>query len=302
MKTGEGISRRHALKVLGVGLLLPQSLACAPTEKVASTTRVFAHIWPYASQFPPDWDATPVLDQVFSDFRYAGIDGVEVMDSVLRNPSGVEGLQRCRDAYGLPVVGASYYADMWDKTRHSDILEDARTVIGRLAKLGGTLLGITVGDASRQKTEQELDDQAELLVRIMELCKQEDVLATLHNHTFEMAYGKVDFLGTLQRVPELKLGPDINWLLRSGIDPVAFLREYGEKIVFLHLRDQAESGEWTNPLGSGSTDFQAIAAELRNQGFSGDMAIELAYEGNLPGDIRGDLKASRTYVKRVFGW
>ena len=40
-----------------------------------------------------------------------------------------------------------------------------------------------------------------------------------------------DVPGTLARIPDIKLGPDLNWLIRSGIDPVTFIKTYGHSIV-----------------------------------------------------------------------
>ena len=48
------------------------------------------------------------------------------------------------------------------------------------------MLGITVGDAKRIKTEEELDAQAELLKKIMVVCDKNKVEPNLYNHTFEV--------------------------------------------------------------------------------------------------------------------
>ncbi len=296
-------SRRTVLKSMGLGLLLPPVLPwISYSDKSADANRVYAHIWPFASQFPPDWDCTAILDSLFKDCSTAGVDGIEVMDAVLRNPGGVPELKRCVSEYGIPVIGSSYYADMWDKTQHSYILNDCKQVLTGLASLGGTRVGLTVGDARRKKTEEELDDQAGILKEIIRLCEEKGIQPNLHNHTFEMDYGQHDFLGTLRRIPGILLGPDINWLIRAGIDPVEFIAEHRERIVFMHLRDQNSQGQWSNPLGSGNTDFATLAKMLKTINYRGDVAIELAYEGNSPGNIREDLWGSRNYVREVFGW
>ena len=53
-------------------------------------TPVYAHLWVYASRYPPEWDCTPVLDDVFSDLKYAGLAGVEIMEVLLRHDNAVE--------------------------------------------------------------------------------------------------------------------------------------------------------------------------------------------------------------------
>ena len=263
---------------------------------------VDAHLWVYASKFPPDWDATPVLDEVFSDLKYAGYDGVEVMESILRHDSAVIRLNELKQQYQLPVRGTSYYGNMWDRKEHNKITEDIEQVVEKLHQVGGTMIGLTVGDAGRLKTESELDDQAELLKKLMVICKKYEVQPNLHNHTFEVANGMHDLKGTLSRIPDVKLGPDLNWLIRGGIDPVWFIKKYGKQMVYMHIRDQDAKGKWTESVGEGVTDFKSIAKALKEINYEGRAAVELAFDKDPVRAVREDWKLSRVFVHKVFGW
>ncbi len=260
------------------------------------------HVWVYASRFPPDWDCTPVLDQVLADFKYAGLEGVELMESNLRHDDIVSGLGALIEEYNMPVTGTSYYGDMWDRSKQSEILEDAELVVSRLHALGGSTFGITVGDAGHIKTGSELDAQAEVLDKILKICKQYNIQPNLHNHTFEVENDLHDLKGILERIPDMPLGPDVNWLIRGGVDPVRFIETYGKQLVYLHLRDQDAEGKWTRSLGEGVTDFPAIAHALRKADFRGRAAVELAFETPPENGVREDWKKSRDYVKEVFEW
>src|SRR4051812_37057443 len=159
-------SRRNFIKATGniAGAFALSNLAnenlFAANNAVAKVP-VYAHLWVYASRYPPDWDCTPILDDVFSDLKYAGLEGVELMEILLRHDDAVTRLNDLVHKHGLPVTGTSYYADMWNKDEHQKILEDVELVLERLHAVGGTMFGITVGDARRIKTEDELDAQAE---------------------------------------------------------------------------------------------------------------------------------------------
>ena len=268
----------------------------------ASRVRVNGHLWIYASKFPPDWDSTPVLDQVFSDFKYAGIEGVELMEVNLRRPDAVSNIRQLIEKHDLPVTGTSYYADMWDRPQRTKIVEDVGLVVDRLHQLRGRNFGITVGDAGRKKTAEELDAQGEVLHDILKICKDKGVVANMHNHTFEVIDGMYDLKGTLSRVPTLKLGPDLNWLIRGGVDPVHFIRTYGEKLVYLHIRDQRQNGIWTEYVGEGVTDFPAIAQALKEVAFDGEVAIELDADVPPVNPVKENWKLSREHVRKVFGW
>ena len=68
---------------------------------------------------------------------YAGLDAIELMDNVLAHPDSVERVGGLSHKYALPVLGTSFGADMWDRSKHGAILEYAQTVITRLQQLGG---------------------------------------------------------------------------------------------------------------------------------------------------------------------
>ncbi|MBC7722893.1 MAG: sugar phosphate isomerase/epimerase, partial [Pedobacter sp.] len=143
-----------------------------------------------------------------------------------------------------------------------------------------------------------------LLKKILVICSDNGIEANLHNHTYEVENAMHDLKGTLARIPDIKLGPDLNWLIRAGINPVHFINTYGKQIVYLHIRDQYANGKWTEYLGQGVTDFPAIAKALKAQDFKGNCAVELAFEKDFKptNPLKEDWKLSRQYVKKTFGW
>ena len=296
------LSRREFLKssaaFAGLGLMSNGNVA----GKNSGRVQVCGHLWVYASRYPPDWDCTPILEQVFSDFKYAGIEGVEMMETNLRHDDVVQRVKEMIDKYKVPVTGTSYSGNMWNKAEHSRILDDITIVLERLHEIGGNTLGITVGNAKRIKTTEELDAQAELLKQIMKVCEKYNVQPNIHNHTFEVENDMHDLKGIMERVPEIKLGPDLNWLVRGGVDPVWFIKTYGQRMVYMHIRDQNADGKWTEAVGEGVMDFPAIAKALHDINYSGRAAIELAFDGPPVKEVKESWKTSREYVKKVFGW
>ncbi len=264
---------------------------------------VGGHPWVYAAT-QPKYDIYPVLDQIFADMSYAGLDGIELMHTALQYPDAVERIHALSNKYALRVIGTSFGGDMWDRAKHEAIYGDARTVVTRLAKLGGRTLGASVGKAPQPKTPAQFDAQAELLRKIMALARDNGVVLNLHNHTYEVENGMHDLKGTLARIPEVKLGPDLNWLLRGGVDPVTFIQTFSDKIVFLHIRDQKADGTWSEAVGEGAMDYVAIGKALHAIHFSGDAVIELAHEQNFKPTrpLRDSLKMSRAYIKRTLGY
>jgi len=296
------LSRREFLKSSAALAVLGPMPNGNVAGKNSGGVQVCGHLWVYASRYPPDWDCTPILEQVFSDFKYADIEGVEMMDTNLRHPDVVDRVKEMIDKYKVPVSGTSYGGNMWNKTEHSRILDDITIVLERLHEIGGKTMGITVGNAKRKKTTEELDAQAELLKQIMKVCMKYDVQPNIHNHTFEVENEMYDLKGIMERVPDIKLGPDLNWLVRGGVDPVWFIKTYGQRMVYMHIRDQNAAGKWTEGVGEGVMDFRAIAKALHDINYRGRAAIELAFDGPPVREVKESWKTSRQYVKKVFGW
>lgn len=245
-------SRREMLGLAGLSSI---AVAAGPRPK---TVAVGAHPWVYAAT-RPDRDIYEVLDTVFADLSYAGVDGIELMHTALRPDAAVERISRLSKRCKLPVLGMSYSADMWRRQDHDAILMDARLLIARLAKLGGRTVGTSVGNAGKPKTPEQFDAQAAVVREMMAACAEQDVVLNLHNHVYEVADHERDLNGTLERVPNARLGPDIGWLAAAGVDPVDFIKRHGSRMVFAHLRDRKRDGTWSEAMGEGDMDYGAVA-------------------------------------------
>lgn len=290
------------LGVAGVTALGLPSIASSSSGK--KKLPVGAHVWVYAKH-QPGFDVSPILPQIFSDMKYAGLDGVETMEHPLRKNETTKIIAELIEQHQLPLIGTSYGADIWNRTKHSEILEDVENIMGNMKKLNARTFGTSVGRPSgRMKTEDELDAQAELLTKMIAIGKKNGIVLNLHNHTYEVENNLFDLSGTLKRIPDVKLGPDLNWLLRANVDPVEFLKKYSDNIVFMHLRDQLSNGKWPESLGEGNTDFKKIGDTLDEIKFHGDLIIELAHENGFQPTrpIRESLKMSREHIRGTMGF
>jgi sugar phosphate isomerase/epimerase len=292
-----------SLSLIALSMARPGTSNSFMKENVRKKITVGAHVWVYAAGLP-GYDVSPVLGQIFSDVSYAGFDGVETMEQPLRSVAYTKQIKELIDQYKIKLIGTSYGANIWDKRKHSEIYEDVDLIFTNMASVGGRTFGVSVGEpAGRKKSEEEFDNQAALLKRIISLGETKGIVLNLHNHTYEVANNMYDLRGTLKRIPDIKLGPDLNWLLRAGIDPVSFLREFGKQIVFMHLRDQLKDGKWPESLGEGNVDFKEISDVLKEINFEGDAVVELAHENGFirTRPLRESLKMSREYMKKTMG-
>ena len=246
---------------------------------VKNVTAICAHPWAYAAH-QPGYDITPILSDVFRDFKRAGLDGIELMHNVLLAENTVAYIEDLSRVNGLPVIGTSFGGQMIDAAQHDAIMQQAETVLAALQRLGGKTLGVSTGASPEgKKTDEQLDTQCRLLRRLIDMAKDHGVTLNLHNHTYEVLYGEHEVTESIKRLPDVKLGPDLNWLRRAGVNAHEFLRQHADRIAFMHLRDQ-KGDRWVEALGDGDEDYVALGRVLDEIDFKGPVAIELAHEGD----------------------
>jgi sugar phosphate isomerase/epimerase len=295
--------RNTSLSALALSLYQTGSSASIIKDSSRKKITVGAHVWVYASTMP-GYDVSPILSQIFSDMAYAGFDGIETMEQPLRSTVYTKQIKELIDQYKIKLNGSSYGAEMWNKDKQNEIYEDVDLIFTNMASVGARTFGVSVGEpAGRKKTEDEFDNQADLLKRLIALGHKKGIVLNLHNHTNEVENNMYDLRGTLKRIPDVKLGPDLNWLLRAGINPVDFLREFQKQIVFMHLRDQLSNGKWPESMGEGNVNFKEIGDVLREINFEGDANIELAHENGFvrTRPLKESLKMSREYMRKTMG-
>ncbi len=240
---------------------------------------ICAHPWAYAAQ-QPGYDIRPVLEDIFADLKAGGFEGVELMHTALQSEQDLQRAAELAASYELPVIGASFGGAMWDRQAHDQLAEHAGFLLPALERLGGHLLGVSTGKSpDGKKTAQQLEAQAELLTHLLELGADYGVTINLHNHTYEVEDGQYELTENIKRLPGIKLGPDLNWLRRAGVEPLDFLRRHAERLVYLHLRDQ-QGERWVEALGDGDEDYVALGRVLKEIGFTGQVGIELAHEAD----------------------
>ncbi|MEC3878824.1 sugar phosphate isomerase/epimerase family protein [Parapedobacter sp. 10938] len=91
---------------------------------------------------------------------------------------------------------------------------------------------------------------------------------------------------------------DIGHWVRSGLDPVESLKKYDGHLVSLHFKDLSEKSASAHDVhwGTGVCNVEAVIAELKRQGFKGNISAE--YEHNWE-DNAGDVKQSVVNFRNI---
>jgi len=249
-----------------------------------------------------DGDLYGAAEQIFSDLAEAGYDGIELMHTMLEPEQALERIGALSEQHDLPVIGASFGGNMWDATLTGELIARTERIAAQIEALGGHHLGISTGSTGEPKTDEQLDTQAALVRRMIGICESHGITLDAHNHTYEVEWDLHELRGMLERIPDLRLGPDLNWLRRAGVNPLQFLRDHAERIAFMHLRDQAGAA-WVQSLGEGDEDYGALAGVLNEIGFSGWVGVELALRAEEPvtRPMGENYRLSLLHLRAAFG-
>ncbi len=179
--------------------------------------------------------------------------------------------------------------------------------LGRLLKPHGTRLIVTNPSpkpAQALKTAEELNTQAKYVDQLAVELHQQGIKLALHHHTPELAEHAREWSHLLQHTNPRRVlcCVDVHWAYRGGQEVMSFVRETGDRLVELHLRN-SHLGIWAEDFGPGDVDYLSVADYLRGINFAGYLVVELAYEKGteITRSLDEDLRLSREYTEKVFG-
>jgi len=157
------------------------------------------------------------------------------------------------------------------------------------------------------KSDDQLRTQAAAMDRLgKELAALKMTLA-YHNHDIELRQAAREFhhmmSGTDPRYVSLCL--DAHWVYRgSGNSSVALfdvVKLYGDRVKEIHLR-QSQNGVWSETLGPGDIDYEALARALAKKQAKPNLVLEVGVEPGTPKTMSpvAAHRQSAEYARRVF--
>jgi len=125
----------------------------------------------------------------------------------------------------------------------------------------------------------------EKLETIDKLCEEYKINLGIHNHpegSGSLYWNPDAFVKACEgRSPRIGGCPDTGHWVRSGLDTLASLKKYEKRIVTLHLKDAAESGNRESrdvPLGEGKANYAAILKQVLDWKWRGVMTVEYEHQ------------------------
>ena len=148
---------------------------------------------------------------------------------------------------------------------------------------------------------------AEAFEALDALCAEYKMRLAVHNHPEGSGshYWNPDTLvkACQGRSPRIGACPDTGHWVRSGLDTLASLRKYQNRIVTLHLKDAETSGKRDTrdvPLGTGQGNYTALLKQLADWKWRGVMTIEYEHQSPyLVADVTECVKFVESFAATV---
>ncbi len=207
-----------------------------------------------ARNFQPWSDVLKLVSQ-------AGYTAVEGFGGVYEDPKAFRAML---DANGLAMPSGHFSIDMLEnETAKALDIADA---------LGVNLLICPYLVAENRPTDADGWKRfGERLAAVGEGVQRAGKRFAWHNHDFEFAAdaaGAVPQRLILEAAPNIGWEMDVAWVVRGGADPLAWIEEFGPRIVAAHVKDIAPAGAaadedgWAD-VGHGTMDWKGLMKALR---------------------------------------
>jgi len=155
-----------------------------------------------------------------------------------------------------------------------------------------------------RKSDGELAMQAEMLNQLGQDLSKKGFQLWTHNHDPEMAENAREWRSNLKNTDPKYVWfcLDLDWVHQADLQPLELLREAGNRVAALHIRNSRDK-LWLESLSGGDIDYRKVADYLKREDLSPLLVVELAYRQNtvVTRPLVEDLRLSRIYAEKTFG-
>lgn len=298
------LTRRHFLGAALTGAAAVAGCRTAPRAAAAARPLFGSQLYGWGQYYQREGrKLAHHLPEVLSALKECGYDYAET-NLAIHEPGAAARFVELARQHGLGAfcfyTGGRLHEREAARKTIAAILAAARSVQGA----GVRVINCNPDPVGRDKTEAELQVQADALRQLGEGLHELGMQLGVHNHTPEMKNGAREFHANLRRTPPARVGLcyDVHWVYRGGVAPLDILLEYGDRIVSWHLR-QSRGGVWWEDLDEGDIDYGAVALLARNSGAARLYTVELALEKEtaVTRSVTENHRRSLAYARRLFG-
>lgn len=258
------------------------------------------------------WDGND--RQAIEDIAACGFRGIQLRSNVLPEfGDRPAALKEILDRHKLTFVALSSGNMRIDPAVEREDLESHVRKARFVRALGGSFLQLTDERPKRPVTQADYARMGQLLTQLGKRTADLGVTVSYHNHMNNLGERPEEVRAVLEASDPrfVKFQLDTAHYQQGGGDPAAAIREYGDRLSFLHIKDleapvPGATGDLSRSyrfveLGRGKVDFKKVFAALDAVSFKGWAVVEL---DRVPDDTRTPKESaliSRAYLEKELG-
>jgi len=241
----------------------------------------------------PGWGPMPSAERVLSEMAQLGLRGTELGPASFL-PGDPATLTRMLRRHGLELVGG-FVPLVLHESALGSAASEADEAARLFAEAGGEVLVLAVVQDANWAAPRALDDEgwrrlAEHVSEIEALVAEYGITVALHPHVGTLIQTS-DQVARALEVLDVGWCLDTGHMLIGGVDPAAFARDHGDRVVHVHLKDvdaelaaQLRSGSCSLltatrqglflPLGKGDGRIGAVLEALDMHGYDRWLVLE----------------------------
>ena len=214
--------------------------------------------------------------RVLKTIKEIGYDGVGLETRLLPLQAVKDPALVRRTLLEVGVDNAGSYSTMKDRD------------VGWASKAGTPLLWVVA------RGDHTFEEAASAVSRLVTLAEGEGITIALHNHLGTRFETEAQMRKVLKQVRGLKVCLDTAHAEAARIDTVRFIRDYGDRIALLHIKDLrlklpknkvSITRDFVN-MGNGIVDFGRVLRALRDASYTESLMLETeALTGRRPDDL-----------------
>lgn len=201
------------------------------------------------------------MRRTLSEMRDCGYDGAEIGLSDLDKIDGKAMLEEI----GIRLVSAHTGFDLRSTDEATEIAK-MKVAVTKAAALDAEFIFIS-NSYYAGKGADDYRAEAKVYNELGKVVKDAGLTFCFHNHHWEFKRNRLglNILIGETSPDSVALAPDLGWVMRGDVEPVDFLREYGERVKALHFKDFTFDEQFTE-LGTGVVDFKSAYEFIKHRG------------------------------------
>ncbi|GAA0305062.1 inosose dehydratase [Gracilibacillus halotolerans] len=232
-------------------------------------------------------------EEALSDLNSLGYQGFEIFDgNLMQYENSKEDFKNLMKKNELTLIGVYTGANFI----YDEILDEELAKINKVAHLanefgakhlvigGGAIRSAGINDTDYKKLGDALE-------KVKVVAENHNLLASYHPH-LGSTVETIEQTRELIKHTSIHLCPDTAHLQAAGSDPAEFIKEFKDRIQYVHLKDFGNDN--FQPLGEGTQNLTQVIKELKHMNYNGWITVELdSYY-----DPKEGAKISKNYLQK----